>query len=57
MCQDIFIFNDDLFEVTEDFMLVVRGILLPDETEVQSVLGVRIEPSETQVRILDDDGE
>lgn len=55
-CQNIFIFNDDLFEVTEDFSLVVSGILLPDGSEVPSVLGVTIQPSQTQVLILDDDG-
>lgn len=38
-------------------MIVVRGILLEDDSEVPSVPGVVIQPSETQVRILDDDGQ
>lgn len=41
--------------MTEDFTIAVSGILLPDGSEVPSVLGVTIEPSETQVFILDDD--
>ena len=56
VCRDIFIFNDDLFEVTEDFSIAVRGILLPDGSEAVSVVGVTIDPPETEVLILDNDG-
>ena len=55
-CQTIFIFNDDIFEITERFTAVASGILLPDGSEVPSLLGVTIDPAETEVLILDNDG-
>lgn len=55
-CQDIFIFDDSLFELTEDFTIEVRGILDPDGTEVPAIAGIIVTPSETQVFILDNDG-
>lgn len=55
-CVDIFIFNDDLAEMTENFMITASRIVLPDQTIVESIPGVQISPSEATIQILDDDG-
>ena len=55
-CQELFIFDDPLFELTEDFSIEVRGILDPDGVEVPAIAGITVDPSETEVFILDNDG-
>lgn len=55
-CQGVFIFDDDIFEITENFRIVANMILLPDGTQMPSLPGVTINPIETTVHILDNDG-
>lgn len=57
VCQNVFVFDDDLFEMVESFDIRIRGVLLEDGTEVPSVDGVTINPDEARVRIRDNDGE
>ncbi len=55
-CQTIFIFDDDRFELTEEFNGVIEGIINSEGTQVPSIPGVTIVPSETRIIILDNDG-
>lgn len=56
MCRQAIIFNDDSFEMTEQFLVQYTGIVFPDGTTSLSVPGVMVEPSTTTVLIQDNDG-
>ena len=56
-CLEAIIFNDDVYEITEDFTASFRGFRLEDLSEVPSITGVTVQPSTTRVLIVDTDGE
>lgn len=49
-------FDDNLFEMSEQFSVQYTGIVLPDSTATPSVPGVMVQPSTATVLILDNDG-
>lgn len=49
-------FDDNQFEMSEQFSVQYTGIVLPDGTATPSVPGVMIQPSTATVLILDNDG-
>ena len=49
-------FDDNRFEMTEQFSVQYTGVVLPDGTASPSVSGVMVQPSTATVLILDNDG-
>lgn len=56
VCRQAFVFDDDRFEMSEQFSVQYTGIVLPDGTATPSVPGVMVQPSTATVLILDNDG-
>ena len=57
-CIDLFVFDDDVFEGSEDLTITVQGFVLPGSTGVTpSLPGVTINPSVATVTITDNDSE
>ena len=53
--MDVFVFNDESFEVTEQFTGQVDGFLNADGAQVPSLNGVTVNPDQTRILILDQD--
>ena len=49
-------FNDDRFEMSEQFSVQYTGVILPDGTATPALPGVMVQPSTATVLILDNDG-
>lgn len=56
-CLDIQIRADAFYEVTETFMGVLTELVNENGQRVDSISGVILEPRETDIQILDIDGE
>ena len=56
VCNSAIVFDDNRFEMTEQFQVRFTGIILPDGTATSTVPGVTIQPSTATVIILDNDG-
>ena len=56
VCRQAIVFDDNLFEMSEQFSVQYTGIVLPDGTSSLSVPGVMVQPSAATVLILDNDG-
>lgn len=52
-CIDVFIFEDQLFEGDEDFMVMFDSFRLADGTTTNSMTGVTVNPSSSTVTIED----
>ena len=56
VCRAAFIFDDNRFELTEQFQVLFTGIILPDGMATPSVPGLTVQPATTIVLIQDNDG-
>ena len=56
VCNSAIIFDDNRFEMTEQFQVQFTGIILPDGTATSTVPGVTVQPSIATVVITDNDG-
>ena len=56
VCADVSIFNDNVVEPTEDFVVTVRGFRnSPTDAVVTNLQGVTVNPSRATVDITDSD--
>lgn len=56
VCRSAIVFDDNRFEMTEQFQVQFTGIILPDGTAAPSVPRVVIQPTAATVIIQDNDG-
>lgn len=56
MCGTIVIYRDNAFEFDEDFAGEVTGLRLAGGTIVNTIPGVTITPTRTEVLIIDNNG-
>ena len=56
VCQSAIVFDDNRFEMTEQFQVEFTGIILPDGMATPTVPRVEIRPTVATVTILDNDG-
>ena len=56
VCRGAFIFDDNRFELTEQFQVQFTGVVLPNGMATPSVPGVTVQPAATTVLIQDNDG-
>lgn len=56
VCRQAIVFDDDRFEMSEQFSVQYTGVVLPDGTATPAVPGVMVQSSTATVLILDNDG-
>ena len=57
-CIDLIVFNDQVFEGSEDLSISIQGFILEGSTTVTpSISGVTVDPSSATVTINDNDSE
>ena len=56
VCRSAIVFDDNRFEMTEQFQVEFTGIILPDGTATTTVPRVEVRPTVATVTILDNDG-
>ena len=56
VCRVAFIFDDNRFELTEQFQVQFTGIILPDGMATPSIPGLTVQPATATVLIQDNDG-
>ncbi len=56
-CLDVFVFQDLMYELTEDLIVRVGGFINPQGNQVPALSGVTVRPDMSTILIMDSNGE